>query len=311
MVGGWAAARDFHRRLIELTATDIRHLCRRALLEYETGNIDEGQQYLERILDVMPVTPTGPNSGYALPALTIPAIARIRGGMDHLNVADAAAKTVISASQVTPWIDSLARSGLALLAVLRQDREAAMEQYTALEPRRGTLVAEGFLTVDRLLGLLIHTTGNLDQASGHFEDALAFCRKAGYRPELAWSCCDYSDVLIERGTQDDRAMARSLLDESLGISTELGMRPLMERVEARLVGLETQPPRTPEYPGGLSHREVEVLRLIAAGKTDREIAEELFISFRTVGNHVRNILNKTNSTNRTEAATFAAHQGLA
>ena len=54
-----------------------------------------------------------------------------------------------------------------------------------------------------------------------------------------------------------------------------------------------------------------MLRLIAAGKTDREIAEELFISFRTVGNHVRNILNKTNTTNRTEAATFAAHQGLA
>ena len=66
----------------------------------------------------------------------------------------------------------------------------------------------------------------------------------------------------------------------------------------------------PEYLSGLSHREVEVLRLIAVGKTDREIAEELFISFRTVGNHVRNILNKTNTINRTEAATFAATQGL-
>ena len=55
---------------------------------------------------------------------------------------------------------------------------------------------------------------------------------------------------------------------------------------------------------------MEVLRLIAVGKTDREIAEELFISFRTVGNHVRNILNKTNTINRTEAATFAATQGL-
>ena len=55
---------------------------------------------------------------------------------------------------------------------------------------------------------------------------------------------------------------------------------------------------------------MEVLRLIAVGKTDREIAEELFISFRTVGNHVRNILNKTNTINRTEAATLAATQGL-
>ena len=53
-----------------------------------------------------------------------------------------------------------------------------------------------------------------------------------------------------------------------------------------------------------------MLRLISAGKTDREIAEELFISFRTVGNHVRNILNKTNTINRTEAATYANQHGL-
>ncbi len=56
---------------------------------------------------------------------------------------------------------------------------------------------------------------------------------------------------------------------------------------------------------------MEVLRLIAAGKTDREIAEDLYISFRTVGNHVRNILNKTNTANRTEATAFEVREGLA
>ncbi len=40
--------------------------------------------------------------------------------------------------------------------------------------------------------------GNLDQAATHFEDALAFCRKAGYRPDLAWTCCDYADTLLQR-----------------------------------------------------------------------------------------------------------------
>ena len=44
-----------------------------------------------------------------------------------------------------------------------------------------------------------------------------------------------------------------------------------------------------------------MLRLIAANKTDREIAEERFISFRSVGNHVGNILNKTNTTNPADA----------
>jgi len=55
---------------------------------------------------------------------------------------------------------------------------------------------------------------------------------------------------------------------------------------------------------------VEVIRLVALGKTDREIAEELFISFRTVGNHVRSILNKTGAANRTEAASYANQHGL-
>ena len=51
--------------------------------------------------------------------------------------------------------------------------------------------------------------------------------------------------------------------------------------------------------------------MVCAGKTGREIAEELFISFRTVGKHVRNILNKTGTANRTEAATYAGRHGLA
>ena len=71
--------------------------------------------------------------------------------------------------------------------------------------------------------------GNLDRAVRHFEGALAFCRKAGNRPELAWTCCDDANVLLERGGEGDRAKAISLLDESLAVSSELGMRPLMER----------------------------------------------------------------------------------
>ena len=75
--------------------------------------------------------------------------------------------------------------------------------------------------------------GNLVQAVAHFEDALAFCRKAVYRPELAWTCCDYADNLRERDAEGDRPKAITLLDESLAISSELGMRPLMERVLSR------------------------------------------------------------------------------
>ena len=93
--------------------------------------------------------------------------------------------------------------------------------------------------MDRLLGLLAQTMSSPDLAVEHFEDALAFCRNGGYRPELAWTCCDYADMLLapstssERTGEGGRAKAMSLLDESLGISSELGMLPLMERVLSR------------------------------------------------------------------------------
>ncbi len=62
---------------------------------------------------------------------------------------------------------------------------------------------------------------------------------------------------------------------------------------------------------GLSPREVEVLRLVAAGKTDAEIAEALFLSKRTVGTHLTNILAKLDLANRAEAAAWAVRHGLA
>ena len=67
----------------------------------------------------------------------------------------------------------------------------------------------------------------------YVEDALTFFRQAGYRPELAWTCCDYADALRNGQCQGDRGKSMSLLDESLAISSELGMRPLMERVLSR------------------------------------------------------------------------------
>ena len=62
--------------------------------------------------------------------------------------------------------------------------------------------------------------------------------------------------------------------------------------------------------GGLSQRELEVLRLIAAGRTNRQIAEELVISLYTVARHVSNIFDKTGVSNRAEAVTFAHNQGV-
>ena len=60
----------------------------------------------------------------------------------------------------------------------------------------------------------------------------------------------------------------------------------------------------------LTPRELEVLQLIAVGRTNKEIANELVISMNTVTNHVKNILGKTGSTNRTEAANYAFRRSI-
>jgi DNA-binding NarL/FixJ family response regulator len=115
---------------------------------------------------------------------------------------------------------------------------------------------------------------------------------------------------MQRSGDGDRAKAMALLEESLVISTELGMRPLVERVTERLELTQALPDAAPAYPGGLTEREVEVLRLIAAGKTNLEIAEELVIAEGTARRHVANIYEKIGAANRVEAASYAAREGL-
>jgi DNA-binding CsgD family transcriptional regulator/pimeloyl-ACP methyl ester carboxylesterase len=68
--------------------------------------------------------------------------------------------------------------------------------------------------------------------------------------------------------------------------------------------------RAGEESGVLSGRELEVLRLLAAGKSNQQIADDLVISLNTVRRHVSNIFDKTGVANRTEAATYAARNGL-
>jgi DNA-binding NarL/FixJ family response regulator len=78
---------------------------------------------------------------------------------------------------------------------------------------------------------------------------------------------------------------------------------------ARLAS-QPQPAAASESEADLSQREREVLTLIAAGATDREIASQLSLSLHTVKSHVRNILTKLHAINRRQAARLATRQGL-
>ena len=157
----------------------------------------------------------------------LPLAAQITGNDEWLTAAAARAQNNLL-SPAGLFSATMARVGLAMVAVQRGDVASAEEQYSALAPVPGIMVF--YIGTDQVLGQLSVTLGRLDQAIIHFEDSRAFCRNAGYRPNLAWTCYDYAGALRQRNNSADWENAVALLDESMDISTELGMRPLVERI---------------------------------------------------------------------------------
>jgi DNA-binding NarL/FixJ family response regulator len=103
--------------------------------------------------------------------------------------------------------------------------------------------------------------------------------------------------------------ACELFDLLDGVSR--GEAALTRAMAARL--LKGMSDRSQEYEAcqeTLSEREIEVLRLVAQGYSNPQIADELFISINTVKSHIKNILTKLNLDNRTQVATFAVQHGF-
>ena len=230
--GDWKAAREFSDRGLAAESMDRRLLATRILMEHETGEDDEAAAHLDRLLNAISLTSPGQTLEYVLPALAISLAARFTGVKDHLSVAESIAETVLSFPSPTPLIARLCRASLGLAAIQRGNSAGAMSHYAALESDSSVMLAGGMVSSDRVLGLLLQTTGRPTDAISRFEAARTFCR-AAYQPEYAWVCCDYTDALLQRDAPGDRDTAASLLDEALLISQDLGMHTLTERAQAR------------------------------------------------------------------------------
>ena len=159
---------------------------------------------------------------------------------------------------------------------------------------------------DRFLGLLAATCRDHDRAAAHFEAALDFNRRMGATTWVAHTLYAYGRMLRVRNRPDDRSHASAMLSEAATLADRLGMPALLARAQA--LGARGAAPDSP--PDDLSWREVEILRLVALGRSNREIGEELSISGHTVANHVRSILRKTGAANRTDAAGYAYRHAL-
>ncbi|HKZ12636.1 MAG TPA: AAA family ATPase [Solirubrobacterales bacterium] len=216
------------------------------------------------------------------------------------------AKEGIEAYRASLWLATLTYLTDASSAVGEETIAAIL--YPELEPFAGTNVMIGHLvscygSADRYLGMLAATLGERDRAEAHFERAMTMNREMGARTWLAHTAYEYGRFLLADRDRCDRAAP--YLDQAAALAGAIGMPGLSARVGA----LGAPPPA--ELPAGLSPREAQILALVARGLSNRDIGAELSISEHTVANHVRAILRKTDSVNRTEATSFAHRHGLA
>ena len=163
-------------------------------------------------------------------------------------------------------------------------------------------------------------------ARAWYERALADAEQVRFRPEAALTRLALAELLLEgphppapspnagRGGEE-RAQALIHLDLAIAEFEAMGMRPALERA----MRLRERAGSRPEAggatngtvaPNGLTAREVEVLGLIAAGRTNQEIADALVLSLRTVERHTVNIYAKIGARGRAEAVAYALRHDL-
>jgi DNA-binding NarL/FixJ family response regulator len=182
-----------------------------------------------------------------------------------------------SMASATGQPDALAAlaHAIAELALLDGDADTAAEQLTnALDLHRTLDIPFVRAQIEVRAGVALAAAGDSDAALERLSSAYRTARKLGARPLAAEAAREATAL----GDSVVKSLGRGAEDDAEG--------------------------------GGLSRREREVVRLLAAGRTNREIAQELFLSPRTVDMHVRNILRKLDCRSRVEAANRASELGL-
>jgi DNA-binding NarL/FixJ family response regulator len=237
-------------------------------------------------------------------------------------------------------LDDVSRYAAPLLAVgMRAAADAAEQARARRDPHELEFAIDGSHRLARLAGRLPAGFG-VEQDAWTVLLAAELTRVDGHPSPAAWSATDHAwaatsqpymqayvahrqaEALLSAG---DREAARQAARHAFAVADQLGARPLAREIEllARRGRLSLAEPDTPgpapatALPAtrlvtqvdrlGLTPREVEVLRQLADGRTNPQIAIALFISTKTASTHVSNILAKLGVTTRGEAAAVA-HQ---
>jgi DNA-binding NarL/FixJ family response regulator len=230
-----------------------------------------------------------------------PGLALLRLAQGRVDAAAAAIRTALDGAQ-----DRLARAKVlvAYVEVVLAADDVSAARTAAWE--LSEIAAD--LGMPLLQAVAAHATGAVLLAEGDPRAALATLRRAwtAWRELQAPYEAARARVLMGLACRalGDTDTAELELDAACRVFQQLGAAPEIARVEAE------SRMAAPSAAGGLTAREVQVLRLVAAGKGNRAIAADLVISEHTVARHVQNIFAKLDVSSRSAATAFAFEHGL-
>ncbi len=146
-----------------------------------------------------------------------------------------------------------------------------------------------------------------EEAHAHFLRATEVCEAAGLRGFLGQAYLHHGLMFISRRQSGDRKKGVALLEQAGALFSDLRLDYLCAKVQA-IVARPTRGRPMAHGPAGLTERELAVLRLVADGQSNRQIAETLYISEKTVERHLENIYPKIEVNSRAAAITWLLRQ---
>jgi DNA-binding CsgD family transcriptional regulator len=230
---------------------------------------------IDRCRSILARWGTSESLHYPVPALRWATTFLATHGAEAEARASAAALTRLAQETVNPEARAGLAHALGEVALLDGDPEQAVMRFEHAIDVLGHLeLPYETAQTKRRSGIALTLAGRHEKGIERLTEAYRTARKLGARPLASGVAKELSDL----GERVDRRLGR--------------------RAAAMLEG------------PGLTRRELQIMRLVAAGRTNREIASELFISPRTVDMHVRNILRKLDARSRADATNKAAALGL-